>query len=256
VIDLHCHILPGVDDGPETMREAVRLARAAVAAGTTVVVATPHVSSAYPGTTGLQIADGVLLLNRALRDEGVALKVTPGAEVALGRAAELEDGELARLRLGAGPWLLVECPFTGSAARFEADLMELAARGHRILLAHPERIHGFQGDRALLPRLVARGMLCQLTAGALVGRFGSEVERFALRLARDGLISVVASDAHSAVRRPPSVRQELRDASFSEDAIRFVTLDAPRALLDGQPVAVPPPLFADRSRGRLLRRTP
>jgi len=256
VIDLHCHILPELDDGPETLQESVEMARTAVADGFTQLVATPHISRAYPATTGLRIAEGVLLLNRALREADVELTVRPGAEVALRHVAELEDGELRRLRLGAGPWMLVECPSTGSASDLEAALDTLAAREHRILLAHPERIQGFRDDRALLIRLVSQGMLCQLTAGSLVGRFGSEVERFARRLASDGLIHIVASDAHSAADRPPSVRRELQEAGFSEDGVRFVTLEAPQAMLAGEPVPMPPPLLAERRPRRLPRRTP
>jgi len=147
----------------------VALARAARAAGTTTMVATPHVSWEWPQTRGLEIANAVLLLSRALRAADVEVKVRRGAEVALTRAGDLPDGELQRLRLGAGPWMLVECPFSGSAAGFERALGALEARGHRILLAHPERIAGFQEDAALLERLVSQGMLCQLTAGSLAG---------------------------------------------------------------------------------------
>jgi len=256
VIDLHCHILPEIDDGPPTLPESVEMARMAVAAGFTQLVATPHVSRAYPATTGLRIAEGVLLFNRALRDAGVELTVRPGAEVALHRVAELEDGELRRLRLGAGPWMLVECPSAGSASGLEAALDALGGREHRILLAHPERVQCFRDDRALLIRLVSQGMLCQLTAGALVGRFGSDVEQFARRLVSDGLIHIVASDAHSAADRPPSVRDELQEAGFSEDGVRFVTLDAPRAMLAGESVPMPPPLLAERRPRRRSRRTP
>lgn len=255
MIDLHCHILPGIDDGPETVEGAFELARAAVAVGTTRVVATPHVSSGFSYTTGLRIAEATLLLNRALQAEGIELRVSPGAEVSLDRAGELHDGELRRLRLGAGPWMLVECPFTGPAAGFEAALHTLAARGNRILLAHPERIQGFQDDRALVSRLVAQGMLCQLTAGALVGRFGGVVERFAHRLLQEGLAHVVASDAHDAVKRSPSVRAELEQTGVSEEGVRFLTLEAPAAMLAGKPVPMPPTLLAKRRSGRRLRRS-
>lgn len=255
MIDLHFHILPGMDDGPTSLEEATDLARAAVAAGSTTVVATPHVSERYPDTTGLGVANAVLMLRRALAAEEITLDVRRGAEVALSSAMALPDAELGRLRFGKGPWLLVECPSTGHVPGLEASLHALAARGFRLLIAHPERIEHFRDDRAVLPRLVSSGMLCQVTAGALTGRFGTAVEAFARRLAADGLVHVVSSDAHSTDGRPPSVLPELRQAGVTEEGIEFLTHQAPEALLAGRSIPMPPTLLAPGKRPRRLRRT-
>jgi protein-tyrosine phosphatase len=122
VIDLHCHVLPGIDDGPDTLDDSLALCRAAAAAGTRTVVATPHVSWDWPNVTSRVVADGVARVNEALEAEGVDLEVRPGAEVAMTRAGDLEDSELVALRLGGGPYLLVECPFSPAAAGFDAIL--------------------------------------------------------------------------------------------------------------------------------------
>ena len=112
-IDLHCHVLAGIDDGPDSLEGSVALARAAVAAGTTIVVATPHVSSRYqndPSTITARVDE----LNRRLIAEGVPLQVLCGAEIALARLAHIEPDGLSGLTLGAGRSLLVEAPFAPS----------------------------------------------------------------------------------------------------------------------------------------------
>ena len=233
VVDLHFHLLPGLDDGPADMEQALGLARAAVAAGTTTVVATPHVSWRWPDNDALQIADGVLLLRRHLQAESIALDVRRGAEVALTRAVDLPGDELQRLGLGGGPWLLLECPRDGGAAGTEVLLTSLAADGHRLLLAHPERIRAFREDPMLCGRLVREGMRCQVTAGALVGRFGRDVQRFARWLLEEGHVHVVASDAHAFVQ--------------------WLVRESPTALLAGAEPPTAPATYRRRSRLRRAR---
>ena len=250
MIDLHCHILPGVDDGPPTMEGTFDLARAHVAAGVTHVLATPHVTWDIP-TTSTQVHDGVATVNAALREEGIPLEVLPGGELALTRVAELDDGELRALALGGGPWLLVESPLTPSAAGFDNVLHHLQARGHRLVLAHPERCPAFQREPERLAALVHAGMLTSITAGALIGRFGSTVERYAHELVRDGLVHNVASDAHDTHRRPPGMRDELEDAGYGEHADWWCG-EVPAAIIAGTQIPHPPPAPLPQRRRRGL----
>jgi protein-tyrosine phosphatase len=239
VIDLHCHILPGVDDGPPTLEETLALARTQAHVGVRQVLATPHVTWDIP-TTPEQVADGVIAVNAALRENGIEVEVLPGGEIAISRAADLDDGELRALGLGGGPWLLVESPLTPSAGRFDNALHHLQARGHRILLAHPERCPAFQREPERLASLVHAGMLTSITAGALVGRFGSTVERYAHELVRDGLVHNVASDAHDVARRPPGLRSELEQAGYGAHA-DWWCVEVPAAILSGSQIPYPPP---------------
>jgi protein-tyrosine phosphatase len=242
VIDLHCHVLPGVDDGPQTLVDTLDLCRAAVAAGTRTVVATPHVSWDWPGVTSHVVREGVQRVNGVLRDEGIELEVLTGAEIAMTRAGDLADEELTALRLGGGPYLLVECPHSPASAGFEAILSSLIERGHRILLAHPERCPAFHRDEPLLRSFVEAGMLTSVTAGAFTGRFGRDVERFARRLLDGELVHDIASDGHGAgMRRPPTIAPELEEAGFGERA-DWHARAVPRAILDGTPLPPAPPL--------------
>jgi protein-tyrosine phosphatase len=239
VIDLHCHVLPGIDDGPETLDESIELARAASLQGTSVLVATPHVTYDHLHNTSDRILSAVEKLNRALRKQRIDLMVLPGAEVALERAGELDDDELAALRLGGGPWLLVECPMFAGGMGVDGQLHALASRGHRIVLAHPERCPVFQTDLDRLERLVEAGMLGQVTASALTGQFGRTVERIARDMVDRDLIHIAASDAHNAGRRPPVIRDHLEDAGL-DDMADWLASDVPEAVLAGTSVPYRP----------------
>ena len=257
MIDLHTHVLPGIDDGPPDLDTALALLTRMAEEGVDVVVATPHVSEQYP-TTAERIAEGVSELRNALADAGVPLEVLPGAEVALDRAVALGDDELDQLCLGEGRFLLVESPLASSAADFDWILDGLRERGFSLVLAHPERSPAFQRDPARLLRHVAAGDLCSITAGAMAGRFGTTVRRFTLRLLREGMIHDVASDAHDLVHRPPGLR--IAFESFEQEApgmldrMGWHTLEVPEAILAGRRPPAQPPLPEITSQGRWPRR--
>ena len=258
MIDLHAHVLPGIDDGPRTLEEAMALARAAVAGGTTEMVATPHVSWEMP-TSAETVRDAVAALQSQLDVAGVPLRLRTGGEVALTRAADLDDAELRALRLGGGDWLLAECPLTMAAPGFDRLLRLLHAQGHRILLAHPERCPELQRSPDTLRRLVDDGMVTQITAGSLTGAFGTTVQRFTFDLVTEGLVHNVASDTHDLDRRPPGMLAALEQADAELPGLRdhaeWLCNEVPRAILDGGeiPPAPGPPPQRRRRRG-LFRR--
>jgi protein-tyrosine phosphatase len=247
MIDLHCHLLPGIDDGPKTIEDSVALARAAVSAGTRVIVATPHVSWHYPNDAAT-IARLTSEVNQRLSAEGVELEVLAGAEIAMTRANEIEAGELERLTLGGGPWVLLEPPFAPVATGLDGVVEALRGAGHQVVIAHPERCPAFHREPQALEALVRAGALSSITAGSLVGRFGGEVRRFARRLVADGLVHNVASDAHDAVKRRPGIADELVGAGLGELS-DWLTQAVPSAILSGE--AIPPrPIAGAPSRGR------
>jgi protein-tyrosine phosphatase len=234
MIDLHSHILPGIDDGPETIEGSLALARAAAAAGTRVLVATPHVSWSYPNDAET-IAKLVEDLNARLHAEGVLLEVRAGAEIAMTRLVDIRSEELSRLSLGGGPWLLVEPPFSPTVTGLQPLLFDLQRQGHEILIAHPERCPAFHREPVMLEEFVREGILTSVTAGSLVGRFSSEVRRFALMMAREGWIHNVTSDTHDPVKRPPGVLAELRQAGL-EPLEDWLVEKVPAAILSGEQI--------------------
>jgi protein-tyrosine phosphatase len=242
VIDLHCHVLPGVDDGPATIDEAIALARRARADGITTIVATPHVDWAYPDLDAARIAGAVQALQPRLDAAGVDVRILTGAEIAATRGVGLDDAELRALALGAGSWLLLECPLSPTLAPgFAAAARSLALRGHRLMLAHPERSPVFLRSPELLDELVAQGMLAQVTAGALIGRFGRRVRELALDLVERGAVQVAASDGHGE-DRPATIAHELREAGIGPVLATWLARDVPAAILAGEPVPARPEL--------------
>jgi protein-tyrosine phosphatase len=256
VIDLHSHVLPGVDDGPADLESSLTMARAAVSAGTTELTATPHVTFDIP-TTPETVHAGVAALQAELDAHEIPLRLRTGGELDIAHAADLPDDVLARLRLGGGEWLLAECPLGVGVAGLDRALLHLQARGHRILLAHPERSPAMQRDPALVRRLVDEGMLVSITAGSLTGQFGGTVKRFTYDLVTEGLVHNVVSDSHDAVRRPPGQLADLvaadSDLPGLADQAEWLCVDVPRAILDGGRIP-PPPGEAPRRKRRLFRR--
>jgi protein-tyrosine phosphatase len=253
MIDLHCHVLPGIDDGPETIEGSLALARAAAASGVQTIVATPHVSPRYPNDDAT-IARLVGEVNERLVAEGIAIEVRPGAEIALTSAVDMTPEQIARLGLGgAGGWLLIEPPFTPAAGGLDAIVLDIVRHGHRVVLAHPERCPAFHRDRVVLESLVRAGVLISITAGSLVGRFGGQVRSFALGLVRDGLVHNVASDAHDHLTRPPGIAAELRQARL-QALIGWFAEQVPGAILAGEEIPPPPAGAIEELQSRAARR--
>ena len=239
MVDLHCHILPGVDDGPPDLHGSLAMARAAVDEGTRTVAATPHINYDHdvaPGGVGAHVA----ALNESLGREDLPLTVVKGGEVALSRLGDLDDEALSQISLGDGSYMLVESPYSHAVPLLDEQLFELELRGFRPLLAHPERCPHFHADPKRLGRLVDRGVLCSINSGSMRGQFGSTVRRFALRLLGEGLVHDVASDAHDADRRPPGLASGFQLAEpelpgISAQAPWYVE-EAPAAILTGSPL--------------------
>jgi len=239
VIDLHTHILPGIDDGPPTLEEGLALARATVSAGVSAVAATPHVSARYPNAPAT-VRRVLRAMRAALSKEGVALAVHPGAELELERAVSLSDDDLRGLRLGGGPYLLLECPLSPASGDVEPLVSAIRDRGHEVLLAHPERSPVFQRDPDQLERLIAHGALTSLTAGAVGGRFGERAHRLAVHLLEEGLAHNLVSDMHDRRGRPPGILPglgpDVARVFGLEASLDWLTRDVPAAILEGQQI--------------------
>jgi protein-tyrosine phosphatase len=257
VIDLHCHVIPGVDDGPATVEDSLALCRAALAAGTTRIIATPHVNWTYPEVDVAAVHEGVAAVNAALSESAIEVEIDTGAEIALSRLPDMSDDEIALLRLGDGPYSLIECPHEGGAATAIHEMLNrFAGGGHAIVLAHPERCPVFQSNRRLLPTLIQIGVLSCITARSLTGEFGSTARAFAWDLIESGQVHAIASDAHDAVGRPPDLGSALVRAGLSDAQVEYFAFAAPEAIVNGEPVPAPPQVGEQRSRHWLRRRQP
>ena len=203
LIDIHCHLLPELDDGAASWDVAVAMARLAAADGLTTIIATTHQLGAFGRNHGDALRVQTDRLQQRLDREGVALRVLPGAE------ARIEPGLVAKLKTGDVLTLadrrrhvLLELPHE-VVVPLDRLLADLKAAGMTGILAHPERNLGILGRPDLVPSLVRAGCLMQVTARSLLGGFGSQVQQFAQGLLQQGLVHFVATDAHGLGERRP-----------------------------------------------------
>jgi protein-tyrosine phosphatase len=260
VIDLHTHILPGVDDGVKTMDDAVLFARMAAGDGVKTIVATPHYREGFYINTREDVVAGVAAVNERLKSEGVPVSVLPGAEVHV--SADIIE----RIKSGHAPTLADNgrtVLFELSMSQYPIDLENLVFRmrlaGLQILFAHPERIRYFQDDVSRYESVIRLGSYGQITSGSVSGTFGPDVQEFSEEITRKGLVHVVASDAHNTRGRPPVLSAAVdRLASWvGLDVARRMADDIPRTLLSGVDPEIPEPTPTVRKRGlaaRLFRR--
>jgi protein-tyrosine phosphatase len=243
-VDLHFHLLPGVDDGPTTMGDTLELALAAVRDGTRTVVATPHVRSDFV-TDVLGLPGRVAQVRRALQAERIPLTVLCGGELGHDMVGRLRQGELETIAQGppGARWLLVETPFEGIDWEFHTATQELRGRGFGVLIAHPERSADAILDGAAgLRRELAVGALAQVNALSLTHGHGSEAALAAFRLVGEGLLAVVGSDAHGPTRPPAlrTARARLTSHGVSPSLARALTIERARRLIgEGIPQRIP-----------------
>jgi protein-tyrosine phosphatase len=243
VIDLHCHILPGLDDGPANLDFSVAMARAAMADGTQIMVATPHMRKDFD-VDPAEIRPAVEQLNERLEAAGIMVRVMSGAEVGYREVADLDTATLEKLCLGNGDYVLVETPYGSRPVDIEGILGRVAERGFKTVLAHPERCPLFQKDVDRLAALVDDGVLVSITAGSLGGDFGDRPRRVAIEMLSRGIVHNIASDAHDHVHRPPGIAAALKGTEEElpglKDALTWFTVTSPVAILRGsRPRAVP-----------------
>jgi protein-tyrosine phosphatase len=202
-VDLHLHLLPGVDDGAQDDAAALAHARRLAAEGVRDVTVTPHVNGWWPVEVA-EIAPRTAVLAALLADHDIGVRVHPGGELDARHARTLSDSELELIAQGAPErrWLLVEAPFRGMDGEFVADCAELAQRGFAAVLAHPERAAGAgePAGRATLRSLVEAGAVAQVNVCSLLGNNGLRVQETAVALLRCGLAHVIASDGHPGTR--------------------------------------------------------
>jgi protein-tyrosine phosphatase len=206
--DIHCHLLPGLDDGATSDDEALAMAAMAVADGTRTIIATPHQLGAHAKNSGDDIRRAAARFQRLLDDRLLPLRVMSGADVRIepDLPAKIRRGEV--LTLGdRGRHVLLELPHE-IYVPLDRLLAELASNGLTGILSHPERNQGILRQPGVLRPLVERGCLLQVTAGSLTGGFGTQAQRLAASLVEQGLVHFVATDAHGVRSR----RAELRPA--------------------------------------------
>jgi protein-tyrosine phosphatase len=244
VIDLHCHLLPRIDDGAPDMATALAMARIAVADGIRVLACTPHI---YPGlydndANGIRAA--IRSMQTRLDQEGIPLRLVEGADAHV--VPELVEGlKSGRVPTLAGSrYFLFEPPHHVAPPRLEDTAFAAMAAGFVPIVTHPERLSWIESHYPLFQRMAQAGAWMQLTAGALTGRFGRRPQYWSERMLDEGLVAVIATDAHRADRRPPLLGEARAAAAkrLGEAEAEWLVTTRPQGVLDNlAPAALPPP---------------
>lgn len=211
MVDLHCHILPQIDDGAADMDQSIRMAKMAAEDGIHTIVATPHYRTDWYTPDPDRIQRMVDELNRYLVSMDIPVTILPGMEPRLHH--EFLDHIQLRKILPIGfqrRYFFVELPFSQYVSQLPSFLYDLQLAGHTPVIAHPERYRYFQEHPELLFNLVKKGALTQVNGGSILGQFGKRTMKFAIALVQSGLIHLVASDAHDEARRPPLLSMAYR----------------------------------------------
>ncbi len=250
MIDLHSHILPGIDDGARDWDETLRMCRMAAEDGVETLAATPHiVEGIYPNETP-QIAAHLDELRRRL--DGAAPEVILGAEVRVG--ANLVE----RLAAGTIPtlngrsYLLLELPYDILPPGLDRLIFQLKVQGITPIIAHPERNLRIQQQPDLLAPLIRGGALVQVTAMSIAGEFGERVRACAETILRCRMAHLLASDAHNAAKRPPGLSRGVEAAAklIGREAAEAMVSGTPRKVVEGLPVEIPTPVIEEKGRSR------
>jgi protein-tyrosine phosphatase len=238
-VDVHCHVLPGLDDGPSTLDDALDLCDALVDDGITTVIATPHQLGAYDGVnTAAVIRHAVRELMAELAREELPLEIYPGADVRVDeRLAKLVDDDRVLTAADRRRHLLLELPHELFVDPLPA-IAELGQRGIQVILTHPERHRYLSAATDRIAAWVAAGAVLQVTAGSLLGDFGPRANADAWRLVHAGLVSLIATDAHDSERRPPQLTTayDVLTAEVGPEASRVLCLENPWRVFQGEPL--------------------
>ncbi|MBI5563161.1 MAG: hypothetical protein HY894_09985 [Deltaproteobacteria bacterium] len=245
MIDIHCHILPAIDDGPAAVEESVEMCRMAASDGINTVVATPHFNSVSSNDDPARVMAAAAELDAACRREGIPLKVLAGADVSISSELPTYLKTVPHLTINrTGRYFLAEFPHNHVLPNWERFFLSLLASGFVPIITHPERNAWFMNNPDALFPVVAKGVMVQITAMSLTGEFGEDAQEVSLYLLRHNLAHVIATDAHSVTYRPPVLSEALSLAAdlIGPEKARRLVEDIPSAIIEGKPIALDAPL--------------
>jgi protein-tyrosine phosphatase len=257
-VDIHAHVLPGIDDGPDQLEESIEMATAAAASGTGTLAATPHLHSAFPDVHVGELASRCQGLRKALEERAIPIGIVAGAEISVAWLVDATDEDLALASYGQrGTDVLIETP-SNNAMILKSVVPHLQKKGYRVTLAHPERALEVQRDHEWLRPMIGEGMLLAIDADSLLGGHGSGPGRAARRLCTDGLAHVITSDGHRASGwRPVTLLDRAHQAAarlVGRERADWMTHDVPRAILEGTALPEVPAPVEPRHKWRLFGR--
>ncbi|MCX7970998.1 MAG: hypothetical protein N3A57_05500 [Negativicutes bacterium] len=250
IVDCHCHILPGIDDGPPDRETSLQMLRQAEQTGTSIIIATPHYMKGVWEPAWPDICRRVEELQEVASQQGLAVQILPGCEVYADMAFldHLGHSPPPAYCLAGSSYMLVEFPVTGLPRYSEDFLFRLQTRGIRPVIAHVERYPELYRDPSLIAQWCQRGMFFQLNVNSLTGLFGPDTVKVAARLFEGGHCHILASDAHSSRGRNPDLGGLLKRLPERWRPALTVLLANGSALLNDQPLQSAPAVMPAKRR--------
>jgi len=245
MIDLHCHILPGLDDGPKTLEESVDMCRIAARDGIRTIAATPHFKPGIFEHPPALVRKKIQALTEALQTHNIDIRIVPGADVFVTPELTKHFGSFDYLTLNkTGKYFLAEFPDV-VPPQWDVFLLSFLDQGITPIITHPERNRWFSAHYRALYSFVIRGGMLQITAQSLTGTLGTEVRNFCEFLLRHDLVHVLATDAHSLVERPPilSAAVEIARSIIGHEKADALVTTIPEAILAGTKVPISQPIL-------------
>lgn len=243
LIDIHCHILPGVDDGPATLAESIELTRMAEAEGITTIIATPHHRHPSFDNEGQSIMEAVKSFNLSLQEAGVNVTVIPSQEVRINGELldQVHTGEILPLGVESN-YILIEFPSNHIPHYAKNLFYDLNMRGYTPIIAHPERNKVLIENPSILYEFVKNGALTQITTSSLTGDFGKKIKKFTESLIESNLTHFLASDAHNSHERPFRMQEALGECEklFGIDMVHQFKENAEMVLANNHVYILPP----------------
>jgi protein-tyrosine phosphatase len=240
MIDLHSHILPGIDDGPRTLEKSLELAGLYQRAGFTTIVATPHW---VPGTTWTPSTENIYqrinLLQNSFKSKNININIFAGMEIALD--VNLGDLLLKKhlLTLAGSPYILIESPFQRLPIGWDQMFFAIMAKGYRIILAHPERCMQLFSTPDLYDDIIEAGVYFQVNYDSFLGHYGKEISETAFYLLKKGYIHVLATDSHDPIQRHPGNAGKaikILEKTIEVKTIEILTRINPENVIKGVPL--------------------
>ena len=243
MIDLHCHILPAIDDGAVDLDTSLAMARMAVEDGIEITACTPHIMPGVYENRGEEIRLAIVRLQQVLDENGIALKLVTGADVHIAPdlVQGLKNGRI--LSLNDSRYFLFEPPHHIAPPRLEQLAFDVMSAGYMPLITHPERLTWIESHYDVIKQMAHGGAWVQITAGAVTGRFGRRPKYWSERMLDEGLVHILATDAHNLRNRSPNLShaRQLVAERLGEQAATDMVLTRPRGVLDNVvPSSLPP----------------
>ena len=234
MIDLHCHLLPGIDDGSKDLEMSLAMARMASSDGISTIACTPHILPGVYRNTGPAIRTAVARLRESISQADIPIALVTGADVHIAPDLGFQLREGKALTLNDSRYFLLEPPHHLLPPRLEDLIFSLQTGGYVPILTHPERLSWIEDHYDLIERFACNSVLMQITAGSLMGQFGRRPRYWAERMLDDGLCHLLATDAHNIERRAPRMAEarELVAHRMGHDEAMNMVLRRPQGILN------------------------